>query len=1068
MKKIRTHCIFDVGQFNWRTSLILALVLFFGIQSNANAYNDDGTSIKSVFLNALKGSYPASAFKLDGIDQQKTITGKVLDENGSPLPGASVVEKGTINGTQTDFDGNFTLTISNDASTLEVSYIGYGKKEIAIDNQTTFTVQLTPEASSLDEVVVVGYGTTRKSEITGAVGMVSSEQISEQPSVNPLQNLRGKIAGVTVFTNSGAPGGNNKVLIRGQGTINASTQPLYVVDGLQTDNIDYLNPSDIVSMEVLKDASSAAIYGARGANGVVLITTQGGLKEKGLSIEFKTNLSAGVLARKKNSLYRPMNSEEFMDVQRIAVENAPYFKDYPPGEEPKLTLDNDLLFDSQGNPLYNTDWEKEVTRTAFSFDNHLSIRSGSEKTSTGLFINYTDNNGIIKTSSMKRADVKFSYDATLAKWLTMGTVFRLAQVWESVPEVEGSGVTAISRAITEFEPIFPIRWPDGTYSNSTQTQGTSLVLEGAPNPVSVLNEVENLVKRTNIDGNIYGDIHFTPDLTLRTQFGFVNKAYQNKYYASKEILGLGYPDGRARIYNSSSTFWQNENYLTYKKTLDKSRLTAMLGASWQAYNINDSNISVYGYNNDFFKYNNVGVAENSNPPQSDYSDWSMNSYFFRGNYTYNDKYTATITGRMDGSSKFGSNNKYAFFPSAGVSWNVTKENFMSDVKAIDMLRFRASYGITGNSDIGSYSSLATINSGTNLIGGELRSTSALARLANPDLKWEKNSQVNVGFSLAAFNNVLEIEADYYYKLTSDLLLDRPIPSTTGFTSIVDNIGEVSNRGLDLTISTRNIETPNFSWNTSFTVNYNKNRVEALGENDEDIFPGPFWVGGSQTILRVGEPVSSFWGQVREGVYGTDEADAAAAVGKLPGEIKRSDEKQIIGKGLPDYRGSFVNRFNFGQFDAVIDLQFSLGADILQQFVTTAEDRQALTNGFKTQLYDGWTPEHQNTSVPMIRHTVLSGQDLAVDSHWVSDGSYLRGNLISLGYNFDNNILDVLGVNNFRVSLAMENAFVIHSKDFKGYDPESNGQWDDSNFSQNIFFYSYPKARTLVFGLSVKF
>src|SRR5690606_15770105 len=303
------------------------------------------------------------------------------------------------------------------------------------------------------------------------------------------------------------------------------------------------------------------------------------------------------------------------------------------------------------------------------------------------------------------------------------------------------------------------------------------------------------------------------------------------------------------------------------------------------------------------------------------------------------------------------------------------EDFMSNVKSISLLRLRASYGMTGNTEIGSYNSLATISSGTNLIGGELRSTSRITRLPNPDLLWEKSSQVNLGFNLNAFNDVLSIEADYYYKLTTDLLLDRPVPSTTGFTSIMDNIGEVSNRGVDLLISTRNIDTPGFGWNTSFTVNYNKNRVEALGENDEDIFPGPFWVGGSQTVLRVGEPVNSFWGQVRLGTYGTDEVAEAAAAGKLPGMIKRSEEQQIIGKGLPDFRGSFINRFNFGRFDAIIDMQFSYGADILQQFVTTAEDRQALTNGIKTQLYDSWTPENQNTSIPIIRHTTLSGQVL---------------------------------------------------------------------------------------------
>lgn len=1000
--------------------------------------------------------------------QQDFITGTITDENGAPLPGASIVVKGTTNGTQADFDGKFTLTYDGQSTTLVVSYIGYSKKEISLNGETTIDIQLSPEASSLDEVVVIGYGTSKKSEITGAVGVVTSDEILEQPSVNPLQNLRGKIAGVTVFSNSGAPGGNNKVIIRGVGTINASTEPLYVVDGVQTDNIDYLNTADITSMEVLKDASSAAIYGARGANGVVLITTQGGLRNQETVVEYKSNLSVGRIAKKRNSKYRAMNSAEFMEVQRIGVENAPYFRDYAPGEEPVLNLNNDLLFDSNGNPLYDTDWEKEVTRTAYSHNHDISIRSGGETSSTGLFLNYTDQQGVIKNSYLKRANIKFTYDADLFKWLSAGVVLRLNHVWENVPEVEGSGVASISRAIHEFPSIFPIRWPDGSYTNSTQTQGTNLIFEGAPNPVSVLEEVENLNNRTNINGNIYADVKITPDLTFRSQFGLVNRMLKNRFYAPTNILTLGFPDGRASIRHLNTTFWQNENFLTYDKSFETGSFKAVLGASWQAFSADESNISVRGFKNDFFKYNNLGVAEITNPATSNYNDWSMNSYFFRGNYTHQGKYTLTLTGRVDGSSRFGANNKYAFFPSGGFSWFVSEEDFMSNIKAINMLRLRASYGVTGNTEIGSYNSLATVSSSTNLIGGELRSTSEITRLANPDLKWERSSQVNFGFNLRAFDDVLSIEADYYYKLTTDLLLDRPIPSTTGFTSITDNIGEVSNRGVDLLISTRNLDTSNFGWNTSFSINYNKNRVEALGENDEDIFPGPFWVGGSQTILRVGEPVSSFWGQERLGIYGTDEAEEAAANGKLPGQIKRSEEQKIIGKGLPDFRGSFINRFRFGRFDATVDFQFSYGAEILQQFVTTAEDRQALTNGFKTQLYDSWTPNNQNTSIPLIRHTTLSGQDLAVDSHWVADGSYIRANLISLGYNFNQQLLDILGVKQFRINMSLENAFVIQSKDFKGYDPESNGQWDDSNFGQNIFFYSYPKARTMTLGLAVKF
>ncbi len=1021
-------------------------------------------TIKDRFI--LLTTYDVSGNNLT-VQQQKAVSGTVTDESGQPLPGVTVLIKGTTQGTVTSVDGNYSISNVPVDGTMIFSFIGMLTQEIAVDNQTSINVTMAVDAIGLDEVVAIGYGTAKKSEITGSVGVVTAKELAEQPSVNPLQNLRGKIAGVTVFTNSGAPGGNNRVLIRGMGTINAATEPLYVVDGVQIDNINYLNPSDIVSMEVLKDASSAAIYGARGANGVVLITTKRGLDKKGLEIEYKSNFSIGTLDKNSNSMYRPMNSSEFMEVQKIAVDNAPYFRDYAPGDEPKLVLNNDLLFDSQGNPLYDTDWEKEVTRAAFSHDHHLSIRSAGDNSSTGLFLNYTDQNGVILNSYMKRADVKFAYDATLSKWLSIGTILRVYHVRENTPEVEGSGVSAISRAIHEFPSIFPKKWPDGTWTNSTQTQGTSLILEGAPNPVSVLEDVENLTNRTNINGNAFIDVNITPELTFRSQFGVVNNLYNNRYYGPTNILTMGLPDGRASIANSTATFWQNENFLTYDKTSESSHFTAMLGASWQEFTSNQSSLSVYGFKNNFYKYNRVNVAEKSNPPSSDYTDWSMNSYFFRGNYTYKDKYTLTLTGRMDGSSRFGNNNKYAFFPSGGVSWLVSEEDFMSEAGYIDVLRFKASYGVTGNSEIGSYNSLATISSGTNLIGGVLNSTSAVTRLANPDLRWEKSSMVNLGMNLRAFNNVLSLEVDYYYKLTTDLLLDRPVPSTTGFTSITDNIGEVSNRGIDVLISTRNIETSEFKWNSAFSINYNKNRVEALGENDEDVFPGPNWVGGSQTILRVGEPVSSFWGQVREGTYGTNETAEAALVGKLPGMIKRSANKQIIGKGLPDYSGSFINRFNFGQFDAVIDLQFSLGADVMQQFVTTAEDRQALTNGIKTQLYNSWTPDNQNTPIPIIRHTVISGQDLAVDSHWIANGSYLRGNLFSLAYTFKG-LLNKWGIDNLRVNASVENAFVIVSDDFKGYDPESNGQWDGSNFGQNIFFYSYPKARTFSLGLNVRF
>ncbi len=1012
----------------------------------------------------IASSYPSA----NVLFLQTAVSGKVKDNNGNPLPGASIVEKGTTNGVQTDFDGNFLIELSDENAILIVSYIGYTTQEVEIAGKSIINISLEENAASLDEVVVVGYGTSKKSEITGAVGVVSSEELSRQPSVNALQNLRGKVAGVSVFSNSGAPGGNNNVIIRGVGTINASTSPLYVVDGIQADNIDYLNPSDIESIEVLKDASSAAIYGARGANGVILVTTQSGLKYDGTVVEYSSNLSFGTLAKKKNPLYNAMNAEEFLEVQRISYENITYFD--PSATPQQLALDNPLLFNPDGSPIYDTNWEKETTRTAISHDHHISIRSGSEKSSTGLFLNYTDQEGIFLNSYLRRADAKFTYNTKLNDRLSIGSILRLNHVWENEPLVEGFGTDPAARTIIEYAPIFPVRFPDGTYSNSTSASlaGTGLLLEAGPNPVSVLEEVENLTNRINLEGNVFADFKISPDLTFRSQFGVTHRTRKNRYYAPTFIFGTGAPDGNARVIHGSNTFWQNENFLTYDKTVNKSNFKGVLGASWSGYSEDEFVSEVRGFTDDFFKYNSLQAGSNTLPARSGYKDWSMNSYFFRGNYTYDDKYSVTVTGRLDGSSRFGSANKYGFFPSTGVSWFVSKEDFLKDSETINSLRLRASYGEVGNTDIGSYTSLATVGSGTTLIGGALQSTSQLNRLANPNLKWERSGQLNVGFDFSAFDNVLTIGADYYYKLTTDLVLDRPIPSTAGFTTIVDNIGSVSNRGIDLLIATRNIERDNFSWNTSFSVNYNKNRVEALGENDEDIFPGPNFVDGSQTILRVGEPVSSFWGLERLGIYGTDEVEEAAAVGKIPGQIKRSAERKIIGNGLPDYRGSLVNRFRLGQFDAIVDMQFSIGADVLQQFVTTAEDRQALTNGFRTQLVNGWTPTNQDTNIPRIRNTALSGQDLAVDSQWVADGSYLRGNLLSLGYTFTDSFLDATGLKFVRFNVSLENAFIIQSKDFKGYDPEANGLNDGSNFGQNISFYSYPKARTFSLGLNVKF
>ncbi len=1004
----------------------------------------------------------------DEIEEQRSISGVITNEDGEGLPGATIREVGTTNGTITDVEGRFTLSV-DEGATISISFVGYETREIEVGTQEVINVSLDLDVGELDDVVVVGYGTARKSEITGSVGIATAEDLRNQPSENVLQRLRGKVAGVNIFTNSGAPTGNNRVLIRGIGTINASTDPLYVVDGVQMEDITFLNPNDIQSIEVLKDASSAAIYGARGANGVILITTQSGLKTEGTQIEFASNLRIGQLDKRNNTQYDPMNSREFMEVMQRSYDNAPLFENYAPGDEPELILNNSDLFDSQGNPLYNTDWMEEATRTTVSHDYQLSIRSSKGNSSSGLFINYNDTQGLFINSSMKRYGGKFVYEASPKEWLTLGTVMNLFYIKENDSPGNGHWAWPIQRYTSEFPPIFPVKWPDGTYTNSLQTTGTTFAFEANHNPVAVLSHRENLTNRLQLFGNTYAKFHFSPDLTFTTQLGINDEIYKNKQYFPTWLIGNGFPRGDARINNSRTFFWQFENYLNYNKIFGEHSINAVVGASWQQKSFDTDGIRVRDFPNDFFRYNNIDAGATPSPPTSDVFNWTMNSYFGRGTYTYRGKYSATVTARLDGSSRFGENNKYGLFPSGGISWLVSEEGFLSNNDFIDLLRVRTSYGVTGNTEIGNFNSLATISSGTILVGGALQPTSSVSRLANPDIRWEKSQLFDVGVHLAILNYGITLEATFYNKRTVDLLLDRPVPSQTGFETVVDNIGEIQNTGVELLLTTSNIRTANFHWTTILNANYNKNRVVKLGVNDEDIFPGPRFISGSETILRVGEPVASFWGFERFTAWGTDQAAEAAEVGAVPGMKRYSETKQITGNGMPDWRGSLINRINYGNFDFTFDLQFSVGADVLQEFIATYEDYTGISNGSKTILYESWTPENQDTKVGIIRNAAFNGATTVPDTHWVADGSFLRGNLIGLGYSFDRNVLEKLGLGSLWLQASVENAFLIHSPEFAGYDPDvGGGAFGDKTFSQNIFFYQYPKPRTYALSLNVQF
>ena len=988
--------------------------------------------------------------------QQGDVSGSVVDVNNLPLPGVSIIIKGTTTGTITDMDGRYQISnLPNDA-VLIFSFIGMKTQEIRVDGRSAIKVAMAEESIGIDEVVAIGYGTQKKVDATGSIAVATADDILKAAPFNALAGLKGKVSGVNIFTNSGQPGGPTRVMIRGIGTINSSSNPLYVVDGVVMEDFQFLNPNDIERIDVLKDASATAIYGARGANGVILVTTKRGLDKEGISVSYSGYVSVSTPASKMDV----MNSAEFMEAMDISFENDRKWY----GGDQYFSVNDPNLFDADGNPLYDTDWQDEATRTAVSHSHQLSIQQGGEKSSVGAFLNYTDQEGVMLNTYMKRVNAKLTYDADPLSWLSTGVNLLVNHTWQNDTD-EGGGSQVARRTMIEMPSIFPVKWLDGSWVNSQSTDDFSF--EAMANPVHLLETQERMRYRTQIFGNAALTFHLLPGLDLRSQFGVDAHLRKWKEYSPNDLINISSPNGYAFMSDAQQFYWQEETYLSYNKVMEKHRINAVAGLSWQEKTYSYMSVSAAGFEDNFFTYNNLGAATDPGAPSSSYYRWAMNSYFVRGAYTYNDKYMATVTARMDGSSKFGENNKYAFFPSVGLGWLVSNEDFMKNSSVIDQLKLHASYGMTGNSEIDAYKSLATISSGTYLIDGDRQSISYASRLANPDLKWEKTNQFDIGFNIGLLKNRLNFDVSYYYKKTADLLLDSPVPHSTGFNSVIDNIGEVANYGVDFMMNSVNVETANFSWSSTLNLNFNKNEIKQLGENNEDILPGPNWVSGSQTILRVGESLSSFWGYERLGVWTVEEQAEAEAAGAKVGQAKRSAEKKILGKGIPDLTGSFINTFKYKNLDLTVDLQFVTGVEILQQFTHSSQDRFGYTNGLASILYDGYDGTNPGTMVQAIRNANLSGQSSELDSHWVCDGSYLRGNLIQMGYTFNKNLVQRMKLSSLRIYASVNNAFVVHAKDFRGYDPEGTSQ-GDNQWGQNMFFYQYPKPRTFTFGMNVTF
>ncbi|WP_028525055.1 TonB-dependent receptor [Runella limosa] len=998
----------------------------------------------------------------------RKVAGIVNDEAGTGLPGVSVVVKGTTRGTTTNADGRFDVEVPNDNATLVFSYLGYVTQEITVGNQVQLTVALKVDAKSLEEVIVVGYGVQRKSDLTGSVGTVKGEVLQERPSASLNQALSGRITGVNVSVNSGRPGGRANIRIRGNTSVSVANNPLYVIDGVilnATDlangstPMDYINANDIASIEVLKDASATAIYGARGANGVILVSTKRGSKDGG-RVNYDTDFSVGVLPRKIPLL----NSEEFLRIEDVAYENA---KKYDPvgwagGKyvDPKTKRTNPLLFDANGKPLYNTDWQDESFRKALTQNHQLSFTGGNSKDNFGVYLGYRNEDGLMTGSWLKRFSGRFVVDSQIKKWLKVGGALSYNDQNESQVDPLGGGGIIAMRQVLEALPIIPVRYPDGRWGGNEDYPG----MEGGGNPVHVATERLYYLKTQTMLGNIYTNITLAKGLELRTTLGTNIINQRNDYYGGRTLNYISRNQGGdAYINNERHNSWQFENYLTYNtKFKSIHSVNALLGLAWQHVDRFSSQARAQRFQDDYFQFNNLGAGAVAVAPTSSTSAYGLNSYFGRINYSLKEKYLLTFTGRIDGSSKFGSSNRYAVFPSAALAWRVIDEDFMKGIPVISNLKLRTSYGLTGNSEITAYQALAGLGNYSVIFNNARQIGIGVNRLANPDLRWEKTAQVDAGIEVGLFNNRLNLEFDVYRKLTSDMLLSAPVPSSSGYTTVSQNIGSMENRGIELGINSVNVATPNFNWSTAFNISINRNKVIAL-TGGADIFNG-------STVIREGQPVGSFFGFVHQGTWSLAEESEAARYLKKPGDIKYQDVNQdgvindndrvIIGKGIPDGFGTLTNTFSHKNLELMVDLQFMYGNDVLFRSKHSAEDRTGIANSFKTVL-NAWTPERQNTNIAQTR-PVSAGYNTNNDTDRVQDGSFIRGRNLLLSYRFPTKMIEKIHLNRLRAFASVQN-FFLRTK-FEGYDPEVSTS--GSAFDQGVDLYAYPKPRVFMVGLNI--
>lgn len=1010
-------------------------------------------------------SLETAATKPQGIK----ISGIVTDENAQPLSGANIIEKGTTNGAQADFDGNFKINVTGNKSILVISYVGYVTQEIAVGNKTKLNVVLAEDAAALDEIVVVGYGTQRVKDVTGSIVQVTAKDFAKGANTNAFQLLQGKASGVQISQSSSAPGGTVEIKVRGLNSVNGGNGVLVVVDGLPNGNVDALSPDDIESIQILKDASASAIYGSRAANGVVLITTKQGAKG-GLKVSYNTYIGIQDASKRVDML----NGQEYMETL-----NALNFESNPanatdPSYDP-IYSDSEIAAIGAG---FN--WQDQILRGGFINNHQLSLSGGSDKATYYASLNYYDAKGVLRNTGEKRYNTRINVTVTPTDKLKINFNLNANRTLTDLMPLGNSGIFGTVAAALQFDPTLDAQLDaQGRYKLNPfiQVENPEAIMQGF-NQNRARNEI---IGNAKIEYEVFDGFKMNVNLGARlsdTKFD----SYENRWTQA----GLG-AKGKGLVRNNDNSYGIAEYLLSYERETGNHNFKIQGGLTYEKFVNRELEATAEGFladvnGSDFF---GAASAERYSASTERFEP-TLRSYLGRATYAYKDKYLFTASFRADGTSKFSKDNNTAVFPSASAGWQIGSEPFMEQQNLFDNLKLRVGYGEIGNQAINNFETISTFvpgdasNSANAVLGGQILTGAVPARIPNPNLVWETTKEINLGLDFSMLDYALSGSIEYYVRNTSDQLFNRPVPTSTGFSSFRQNFGNVRNKGFDITLSSKNIANDNFSWETDLTFSTLKNEVTEVPDfvGGEVTGGGGFSFAGDFWVVKEGEPMAAFYGYQIDGIYSTPaQVDAANAlitdgsaraglghpiVNDVNGDNKIDPSDRIVlGKPFADYTFGFNNRLKYKNLTLDVYVLGVQGIEtfnnlIAESFYPIDPDRNKLAKYYLNR----WTPDNTTAQYPSMVEPGRYQDGRKVNKWTVQDASFIRIKNITLGYDLP---IKVLGLQSANFYVSLENFFTF--SDFDGFDPDANssGQQGSSSRSQRGTFGDYPLAKTVRIG-----